>query len=1717
MEVLIRKRSTIKRKLTVFRKFVDKIQNLFDDPQQGVSQVQSLQLQAHLDSAGSYLVDYEKLHFEIIEISQDLEGEEEQFEHFHNEYLEAISIAKVLIANLTGNFLQNTTIIRPNSPDQHSNTHSSVRLGNSSFIKLPTINLPKFNGEIGNWVEFREIFNSLIHENAEISNVEKLHYLKAGLSGEASDVIKSLEFTSANYQVAWEALCERFNNPRMLVHNHLESILNMEPVFKESAPKLRKINDSLFKHVAALKSLATDAELLDAFIIHTVSKKFDSTTSREWESLRNTLGTQLPTLSQFKDFLKNTANLLESLAPTKTQSEKPKGHSKSFFSGNSVCALCNQSHPLYRCSDFLKLSVQARISKAKELKVCLNCLTKGHFVPQCHSRFTCRGCQSKHHNLLHMDVASSAPRAVQVSSSESSMAAPANQAISAFSSTTTLVLLPTATAQIIDSAGGLHTIRLLLDSGSQSNFIRSSLCKKLNLPLQNTNVNVSGLTKATSHINTKCDVEIHAHHSSFKTRLSCLVLDEITGSIPGVHVRRNNFRIPDNIRLSDPTFGNPGDVDLLIGASAFFDLLCVGQVRLGPNLPTLQKTRFGWVVSGPIGFPSGMTVKCHLSCLDDISDALSRFWELECYPTGKVYSEEENACDAHFIQNTHRDSSGRFIVTIPFRDSVSLLGDSFQVAQKRFLSLERKFQSNPDLRIRYSAFMKEYEDLGHMTVSSPYPSEVSYYLPHHGVLKEESLTTKLRVVFDGSMPTTSGHSLNSIQMVGPTIQQDLFSILLRFRQHRYAISADIEKMYRQVLVKPDQRPLQRILWRSSPADSLKSYDLNTVTYGTASASFLAIRSLFQMGIDCESSAPEVSTIIKRDFYVDDLLTGSHDLLQAQQLCIALSSVLKSGCFILRKWISNDPKVLKYVPESDLHPSVLEFGSHENTRTLGLIWSTQLDHLMYSISKPSVDKFTKRAMLSDISQIFDPLGLLSPCTLGAKALLQELWMEKISWDDPLPPRIQTAWNSYRKALFDLNDLRIPRYVLLNEPTGVELHGFSDASLRGYGACIYFLCRDSDNKIQVSLLCAKSKVAPLKPITIPKLELCGALLLSKLVVQVEKAIDLRISRYFLWTDSSIVLGWLRTIPNRLATFVCNRVAEIQQLTPHCTWRHVPTKSNPADLLSRGISPQNLKSSTVWWYGPSFLKEHQSCWPCADFSAIKLPEIKKEAQCLISSEIPSFSVSDFSKLSRLKRIVAYCLRFLKNCRASKEDRFLETLTPLELQTSLIVLIRISQGESFPEELKQLKKGETIGRSSILRLTPFLDTDGILRVGGRLHHSHFSYGKKHPILLSGKHHLSRLIVIDEHLKLLHAGPQLLLSSLRENFWITSGRNLVRGVVHDCIKCFRCSPRLTKPIMGNLPSSRVVPSPPFHITGIDYAGPFTIKDRKGRGCKTSKSYLCLFICFTTKCVHLELVTDLSTETFLLAFRRFVSRRGKPLEVYSDNGTNFVGANSELFALGRFLKSNSSKIAEGVANDGVNWHFIPAHSPHFGGLWEAGIKSSKYHLKRVIGNAILTFEELCTLLVQVEATLNSRPISPLSSDPNDLQPLSPAHFLIGRPLTSLPDPDVTHIKDSRLTVFQRIQQFHQNLWKRWSLEYISELQQRTKWRSNHSDLQMDTLVLIKEENQPPLHWKLGRIVATHPGSDGISRVASVRTLNGVVRRSFAKLCPLPLENCAPVQ
>ncbi|KAJ8963178.1 hypothetical protein NQ318_018643 [Aromia moschata] len=417
-------------------------------------------------------------------------------------------------------------------------------------------------------------------------------------------------------------------------------------------------------------------------------------------------------------------------------------------------------------------------------------------------------------------------------------------------------------------------------------------------------------------------------------------------------------------------------------------------------------------------------------------------------------------------------------------------------------------------------------------------------------------------------------------------------------------------MYRQVLVHQSQRNLQKIFWRSNPGERLQSYTLNTVTYGHASASFLAIRCLFELANECEENQSDIASIIRHDFYVDDMLTGAETIEHAQYICREVSRVLKSGCFELRKWCSNDPLVLQNIGETNLSFGILELGADESTKTLGLHWSCKNDKLLYNVEKIFNDqKCTKRTILSLTAKIFDPLGLLGPVIVIAKILLQSLWIEKLSWDEVLPFSILAKWTKFTNELSKLNELSVNRQVVCEGATKIELHGFADSSERAYGACLYIRSIDDKGNVHVNLLCAKSKVAPVKTLSIPRLELCAALLLARLTDKIINSMTITFERCVFWLDSAIALAWIQTSPNILKTFIANRVTEIQTLTKTYEWRYTPSHDNPADYLSRGLYPSQIINTVAWWHGPDWLKLSVYEWPALEHKVDDLPEIKSK----------------------------------------------------------------------------------------------------------------------------------------------------------------------------------------------------------------------------------------------------------------------------------------------------------------------------------------------------------------------------------------------------------------------------------------------------------------------------------------------------------------------------
>ena len=386
-----------------------------------------------------------------------------------------------------------------------------------------------------------------------------------------------------------------------------------------------------------------------------------------------------------------------------------------------------------------------------------------------------------------------------------------------------------------------------------------------------------------------------------------------------------------------------------------------------------------------------------------------------------------------------------------------------------------------------------------------------------------------------------------------------------------------------------------------------------------------------------------------------------------------------------------------------------------------------------------------------------------------------------------------------------------------------------------------------------------------------------------------------------------------------------------------------------------------------------------------------------------------------------------------------------------------------------------------------------------------------KNPILLRS-HYIVSLIISHAHLRSLHAGSQLTLSLLRREYWILRARPAVRAVIHKCVRCVREKAVQPIQLMGELPSVRVTrPSRVFLHCGLDYAGPILIRTTPGRGYKTHKAYIALFICLAVKAIHLELVNNYTTDAFLAAFYRFSSRRGLPNAMYSDNGTTFQGADRELTKAFRAV-SRDPTLLNKLATDRIDWHFIPPSAPHFGGLWEAGIRGVKHHVKRVVGAHTLTYEEFSTLLCQVEACLNSRPITPFSNHFEDYSILTPGHFLIGTALKAVPAPTLLDINESRLSRWQLVQHMTESFWQRWSHDYLHGLQQRVKWHHVKPNLKIGQLVVLRNSNLPPCRWDIGRITECHPGSDGIVRVVTVKTAHSEYKRPITQLCILPINS-----
>lgn len=1707
------KRRSIKAALTRAQTFLTNF-NPRDDP---ISQLEFRQ-----EGLPRISNSFDEIQSQIELINESVEENETEREEFENKYYGLRSqIQDIISAEKEHNLSMN-------------NTHQNISFASVQRARLPPVDLPKFDGNIQEWESFYGFYKALVHEDDRYPAVQKFSYLRSSLSGQALDIVKGIPMTEANYEAALGKLKRRYDNRSLVIQSHIRAILDLPQVQTSSARELQALQSKLSAHVASLKELNQPVDQWDAWLVTISLRKLDHASSHEWQ-LRRT-DTNLPTFTQIEEFLLGRCIAFESSEASSNsdcnilQNLQAKGNArflkKSLLAANdtTTCTFCSGSHRIFYCEKFKALRVNSRSAAIREKGLCYNCLSSGHVSKDCKSIYTCRICKGRHNSLLHVDKKVNLEQGLIDNNANESGQSSNTQEIPKVSAAASLnaqatggyVFLATAIVLAQDKYGRMKECKAILDTGSQINFISKRLAKLLQLPSQRSSLPVSGIGSSTLNASTYVEIKVHSRVRDYSIKLLCYVLPNIVGCLPSCTEPKEGWNIPQELRvdLADPKFYEAGSVDLLIGAGAFYELLESERIPLGVGNLSLQGTTFGWVVTGELG----------AACLIGVAtlgESIEQDWvsrqtnKEEAY--GKVSKsnkrciEEEKAL-LHYKDTVTRDKQGRFVLKLPVKSHADPLGDSSSIAASRLIGIERRLQRDDELRAEYNNFMKEYLEMGHMSevLGEMEIPKRACYLPHHAVLKSTSLTTKVRVVFDASARTTTGHSLNDILLRGPTVQEDIFSILTRFRKHQFVITADIEKMFRQINIAESDQDLQRIMWRFSPSEAIRTYRLSTVTYGTTPASFMATQCLVTLAEEFKNQYPEASRVIAKDFYMDDLMSGADSEEQCSILEQQISRILNSAKLPLRKWCSNSSTVLKKIGKGNADTMfTLEIKEDDTIKSLGLGWQPFTDQFKFNVTIPADrSNLTKRKLLSDLNRVFDPLGFLGPVLIKGKIFLQHLWQLKIDWDEQLESEIQERWKLYYAGLEYLKQLNIPRKSKPYASDRVEIHGFSDASMEAYGACVYIRSLDKNGKWNSRLLCSRSRVAPLKGATIPRLELSGALLLAQLVEKVADSWNIKCETFYLWTDSTIVLGWLNSHASRLKTFVANRVCQILEKTRVQQWNHVATDENPADVLSRGIETQKLQEAKIWWFGPYWLEEDSSTWRNSS-SYIKehsLPELKPVQLTLYATKVQNPLLSAYSEWNKLVRATAWIRKFFKYLKYHKSVQdTAKHLTVLELKEAEYKLIKQAQYEEFGKEIDALSKKQEISRGSKIKgLCPFIGKDNLLVVGGRLHNSNLDYYQKHPIILPFNNKLTRLIFENYHKILLHGGPQLLLAEIRLRFWPMKGRAMARSVTSRCVTCVRAKPKFEYPVMATLPKARVQPARPFMSTGVDFAGPLAIRSGLRR-VSNIKAWIAVFVCLSTRAVHLEPVVGLTKGAFLASLRRFMARRGKCASIYSDNGTNFVGAQRELDF---YLKN----IDADIARDGIEWHFNPPAAPHFGGIWESAVKSAKFHLTRVVKEARLTLEELITLLCEIEACLNSRPLVPLSSSPSDLEALTPAHFLVGGPLLLIPEPDLNSEKVETLRRWSYVQALMQGFWKRWTTEYLPQLQVRGKWTAKSTNLKIGDLVIIKEDMVVPGRWKMGRVLQTHPGSDGTVRVVTLRTSNGnEMKRPVVKLCRLPIE------
>ena len=1654
----------------------------------------------------------------------------------------------------------------------------------TAALTLPQPSMQVFSGDPIDYCDFIHAFEHLV-EQKTTSSSSRLYYLVQYTSGPAQELMRSCLSMQEEegYVEARRLLKERYGRSYKIAAAHVKRLIEGPSIKPEDGSALEQFSIQLSSCVSTLKEIGYVNKLDNPDNLKKIIDRLPFGIRLKWRDtvdriiekenrdvtvkdimafvaakaraathpifgkvVNENRGKQVNGKSSRKPPRGGGFSTQGKPPPDKTSKEKPK------------CPSCSSSHWLSRCDKFRKQSLQERQRFVDDHKLCSNCLTAGHFVRDCPKESFCRvqGCVGKHSTFLHPRSNTNASTASTITESPTggqgkgvepppvnSNSANNGYIKSSYStssnSVTGLAILPVRVKA--KGHGKIVETYAFLDSGSNTSFCTESLLEKLNFKGTKTKLSLTTLQGESEPI--ECSlVSLEAFDLS----------ENKTVQLPKVYSRPSLPIPPEAIARQEDVDRWPylkgvnishidAEIGLLIGSDVPEALQPKEMRPSEDGGPFATRTVLGWVLNGPLGRAATTEVSTanFVQGNKTLDEQFHEFCNLEFSDTfyeSKTSMSLNDRKALNIMEETVKLENGHYEMALPWKSYPPRLQNNRTLAERRLLQLKRRLLREPLVHQKYKGFMddllsKDYARKVNSQDSGPLGTR--WYLPHHPVFNPQK-PGKVRVVFDCSAKH-HGTSLNDQLLQGPDLTNSLVSVLSRFREDQIVLMSDVEAMFHQVRVRPsDCEALSFLWWPDGNLDNQpEEYQMRVHLFGGASSPSCANFALKKTAEDNKADFdPQTISTVKRNFYVDDCLksVGSDD--DAIRLARQLRELLARGGFKLTKWLSNSRKVIESLPESERAAQVknLDFDKLPVERALGVQWNVASDQFGFSIvikDRPA----TRRGILSIISSVYDPLGFAAPFILNAKLILQDLCRNKYGWDDKIPDEFLHRWQVWLQELPKLEQLTIDRCFKspdLGEITSCQLHHFSDASQQGYGAVTYLRITGHDGNVKCSFVMGKSRLAPIKPVTIPRLELSAAVVATRLEKISRGELSLPISQSFFWTDSTCVLRYLENQDRRFQTFVANRVATIHDASSPSQWRYVNTQFNPADDASRGASADSLQR---WIHGPEFLTQSTETWPQRPVDMNVTipdddPEVKKDAVVHMSeasTRDPVLEIIErFSSWTYLKKIVAWILRYKSNLtRLSKERRrgvtspiqSTDTTTPItiaELNNAEFEILKHVQSKCFKEELgclKEVDQQTTSSRqnvlkksSNIFKLDPIL-THGLIRVGGRLQRAPISTDARHPVILPKKHHVVKLLIQYYHHVAGHSGLEYTLSLTRQRYWIINGRSAVRNILNECFSCRKRQTPTAQQKMASLPEDRIMPSkPPFAYTGVDSFGPFEVR----RGRTRVKRYGVIFTCLTLRAVHIEAASSLDTESFISALRRFITRRGQPEEMRSDNGGNFARGERELREA--INEWNQSQIHDFLLQRNIKWTFNPPAGSHHGGVWERCIRTVRKVMKALMKEQVLDDEGLNTLLCEVEAIINGRPITKLSDDPRDLEPLTPNHLLLLRSGPTVPPGNFTSHDNYYNRRWRQVQYLADIFWRRWVREYLPSLQQRQKWHKQRRNFAVDDIVLVFDDNKPRNSWPLGRILEVYTNRrDGLVRSVKLKTSTSELVRPIDKI------------